>query len=788
MLNRLKDTDVPKLEFDKTSKATAFENWLQRAALRIGGLHQKLESFWMAAQLATATAYDRYLSLGPIDRPMVRVDSSWITAEQCCIEMRLRPIILEAVPEVVRKSALSTRQTGVADLLFAAMIEAGPGTLKDRESTLEAVNHPAQTPVAGVYEQLQRWKFDLTRLMRLGMAPPDPTMQANTLKRMVAKMAEQDTAFQYRLHAFQMQHGMFGLLTQGQVDEFWRYLSAEAREAQGQEGGKAAAKAARKQAAKEAAAAAAGVQPGAGQDGNKGGKGGGKGGDKGKGKGAANASPPGQGAGQMKPCDYFLTKRGCNRGGQCPFFHKRLLATDGRCFNCGSTEHGMKECTRPRREAAPKASEATPQKAPAAAQQQQQAQQQQPPQQPAQVDKGADIGKVVAATIAALAGDGLPRAAPASYQERRDVVTPSWQQQQQQRQGQAPSQSEEHWLDAWVQPRAAPAVAGPAAKAERKVVRTRGAMLLVDSGATHEVRSVCMETELPADCQPVQLLLAAGETEAWMSGEDIVYVVTSGHEEELQPLFPIGAYIQDCDLKLGWSRDVCVLRSPAGECFEMEQHGSSAYISEESMDRLRELRKETRAGRVAAMLQRARQTVTTVAELQRHKVAGHPTFLASCEECRLAAGRMRQHFRMDAATRPGGECSVDLAGPFPPGTWPGAEPGDEARRASFFLLVAYQVLTPEEVATRKANMEEACAAAGVEEAEAAHMAQVDLEFQSEGLNVLYYTTPLESKASADVIPAMQAVVNEICKLFGAPVVYRIHGDRAGELTGPAARA
>ena len=43
-------------------------------------------------------------------------------------------------------------------------------------------------------------------------------------------------------------------------------------------------------------------------------------------------------------------------------------------------------------------------------------------------------------------------------------------------------------------------------------------------------------------------------------------MVVQEPEEELQPLFPIGAYIKDCDLKLGWSRDACVLRSPAGEC------------------------------------------------------------------------------------------------------------------------------------------------------------------------------------------------------------------------------
>ena len=189
---------MPKLELDRTSRAAAFETWLQRAALRIGGLHRKIEAFWFATQMATAAAYDQYLSLGPIDRPLVKVDSSWITPEQYSIELRLRPLILEAVPEVVRKSALSTRQTGVAELLFAAMIEAGPGTLRDREQTLKAVSSVPHIAVPDVYEHLQRWKFDLTRLMRLGMAPPDPTVQAATLRSMVAKMAEGDAAFQYR--------------------------------------------------------------------------------------------------------------------------------------------------------------------------------------------------------------------------------------------------------------------------------------------------------------------------------------------------------------------------------------------------------------------------------------------------------------------------------------------------------------------------------------------------------------------------------------------------------------
>ena len=124
---------------------------------------------------------------------------------------------------------------------------------------------------------------------------------------------------------------------------------------------------------------------------------------------------------------------------------------------------------------------------------------------------------------------------------------------------------------------------------------------------------------------------------------------------------------------------------------------------------------------------------------------------------------------------------MDIAGPFPPGVWPGVEPGDEVRRAVFFLLVAYQLLTPEEVATRRANLADARMAAGVEGD------VVDVELPDQSPRLIYFTMPLESKGSAHVIPAMQAVINEICRMFQAPVVYRIHGDRAGELTGPAAR-
>ena len=145
----------------------------------------------------------------------------------------MRPLVLSTLPANVQSMALSTRQLSVVELIFGAMVDAGPGTKRDREVLHKAVAKETAADVKEVYTTLQTWKFDLQRMVRLGMQPPDPSLQADTLRATVKKMADKDQAFQYRLHAYQMNTGMFGMVTQTQVDEFWKFLSSEAREVQG---------------------------------------------------------------------------------------------------------------------------------------------------------------------------------------------------------------------------------------------------------------------------------------------------------------------------------------------------------------------------------------------------------------------------------------------------------------------------------------------------------------------------------------------------------------------------
>ncbi|CAK0805588.1 unnamed protein product, partial [Prorocentrum cordatum] len=728
VLAKLRDTDIPKLEFTKGApKAAAFEKWLQRASLRIGGWHRAIEAYWARAQEVTAAAYDDYLQLGPMQRPMVRPAADWVQPEQIGIELKLRPILLEAVPESVRQAALNTRATSVVDVLFATMVEAGPGTLQDQKLTLKAVElreHQHGGPqVQDVFDSLQRWKFDLTRLQRLGMAAPDPTVQADTLRQMVQRMAAADSAFQYRLHAFQMNHGLFGMLSQAQVDEFWRYLSAEAREAHGQEPAPTAKSVSERVAAIE-----------------------------GRAKGKDSERP--------NSCRFFESDAGCKQGGACTWPHRKLLASEGKCFNCGSKEHSKDACTRPKREAAAKAAEVATKpggSSASAADPGGAGTQTQPASQAGQ------LGSVVAATIKALAGEGLPGAALAV----------------------APVDADPGWLDRWATS-LAPAAGPRAAVAVARLGKVGGKrMLLADTGATHELRSIPVGGDPGVESRRVDLQTATGSMEARMGEDDVVYVES---DTPLQPLFPLGIYIEECGLGLEWMPEACTLRLPDHRSLELQRVEGSMYIAEDDAEVLRQLRAALRLARGRATVAQAIKAAVSLTELAKHRAEGHPTFMAECRECRLAAGRMRPHYRLDPATRPGGQLSADLSGPHPPGRWPSSLQEDAPRRAQYFLLCAYQVMTRAEVTQQGRNIADARAAAPASDAElfdvpgglsgnisgSAADGDARAELDDSEARVWYFTVPLERKTAEECIRGLDAVVAAIGLVFQGQAVFRIH--------------
>eukprot|EP00959_Pyramimonas_sp_CCMP1952_P052748 1102700-Pyramimonas_sp.AAC.1 len=130
-----------------------------------------------------------------------------------------------------------------------------------------------------------------------------------------------------------MQHGLSGTscCSQAQVDEFWRYLSAEAREVCGPDVSAKSVKA--KITEYENKGKDKGVPP------------------KGKGK---------EDKGEQSPCKFFEQEGGCRNGGQCSHPHRRLAVSEGKCFNCGAVKHKTDACPRPRREVSARSAAAGP--------------------------------------------------------------------------------------------------------------------------------------------------------------------------------------------------------------------------------------------------------------------------------------------------------------------------------------------------------------------------------------------------------------------------------------------
>ena len=343
--------EVPTLEFKKgVSKGSVFEEWLLTTTLKISSLHLVIEAYWDTVVRTVSSVYDDYLHADSLTRPMLRPDSSWIVGTSYKIELKFRPMMLEALPASLRSQAIATRHTTVVDMLYTAFVDAGPGTQTDRLELLKSVGQQRKPELADVYDTLQKWKADLTRLQRANITPPDPSVQMNTLKNFVTKIQEANGEFQWRLNSFLSQKKMYGSVTQSQVEELWVFLSGEAREVQSTVNPQA--KTVRQRVddleKKTSAAGALVGKNGKGKDGKgKNGKGEGKGATGGKGKDGNYTRPTDDGKGNT--CKFFLGPKGCKNGALCGFPHPRLSPKDGRCYNCGCPDHDLASCPRPKK-------------------------------------------------------------------------------------------------------------------------------------------------------------------------------------------------------------------------------------------------------------------------------------------------------------------------------------------------------------------------------------------------------------------------------------------------------
>ena len=135
---------------------------------------------------------------------------------------------------------------------------------------------------------------------------PDPSLQITTLLTIVERLTSRDTLFRHRLHTVTTENNLHGFVRQTQILKFWSYLVAEVRELEvvtGRDGSAAAAT----QKTDKQGLSAVGID-----------------------------------------CEFLKNDLGCRQGSLCSYKHAKMLATRGKCYNCGPLGHRACECSRPK--------------------------------------------------------------------------------------------------------------------------------------------------------------------------------------------------------------------------------------------------------------------------------------------------------------------------------------------------------------------------------------------------------------------------------------------------------
>ena len=166
--------------------------------------------------------------------------------------------------------------------------------------------------------------------------------------------------------------------------------------------------------------------------------------------------------------------------------------------------------------------------------------------------------------------------------------------------------------------------------------------------------------------------------------------------------------------------------------------------------------------------------------MDEHRRGGHAKYSPDCPECKRGAAKQRTHVRI--FTRDGGELSVDIAGPYTEGIPVTDRKTNRAYWPRYMLVGAFTPFIKDEA---KAKYEQE-----VKDREAAGLyGPVQLETTTRPTTTtINFVELIPTKNVGDTVLALNRMINRIENYHKCKAVYRLHGDRAHELTGDRVRA
>ena len=139
------------------------------------GLHPEIGSYWERITKASEETYQLYLKDVGVSRvslqPRQTLDRTPI---ETIIESRLRTFLKNVVPLIVTQQCMFQKDLTCAQILYRAMVLAGPANSEDRKQTHNLLKVPRAIEFGKLHDQLAIWQFARNRLRKYGFQEPEP--------------------------------------------------------------------------------------------------------------------------------------------------------------------------------------------------------------------------------------------------------------------------------------------------------------------------------------------------------------------------------------------------------------------------------------------------------------------------------------------------------------------------------------------------------------------------------------------------------------------------------------
>ena len=336
----LRTFDLPRL--DEEATALEFGDWLSMVDNSLGDVSYSSGGWWALVKEAVESSYREWLQVGPVERLRLKPKVDSLAASWPRTERRVLSMLLQAIPEHVKRDLVSSRRLTTDQVLFRLYCIYQPGGALERTRLLQAISDSkCGDTLKDVLSWVRMWRRFVGRALELEITLPDALVLVGVLQQASEYLSQRSPQVAYRLNSMRQQLNLDQTPNTTSAMTYSEHLQAEAEEMMLMGLGNEVRTFGKGNVGKPVVKALepSGISPPKPpQDMGKGSY------SAGSGSSGVSGTTSSGGNGTPGACKFWGLDDGCKRGDRCKFSHYNLSPKDNRCFGCSAIGHNKKDC------------------------------------------------------------------------------------------------------------------------------------------------------------------------------------------------------------------------------------------------------------------------------------------------------------------------------------------------------------------------------------------------------------------------------------------------------------